>query len=195
MSSTTERNPLTAPVAAELVLAFVNTRPNGLGQPDLLSDASGLAAWLRDHDLADAATVVTDADAASARELREALAVVLLAHVGVEQHEGALAEAESHLDRTAQLHPLTAKITAGGYALVSAQTGVPRAIGTLIAAIGDVVAGGGWLRMKMCRNAPCHASFYDKTRNSAGLYCSSACGSQVAMRAYRSRRKNAVGSP
>jgi predicted RNA-binding Zn ribbon-like protein len=36
---------------------------------------------------------------------------------------------------------------------------------------------------------PCHVSFLDKTRNSAGLYCSAACSSQVSMRSYRQRQK------
>ena len=193
MPSTTERNPLTPPVTAELVLSFVNTRPNGLGQPDLLSDAPAFGAWLRAHGLADDATVITGADAAAARELREALAIVLQAHVGVEEHDGALAGAESHLHRAAQLHPLAAEITASGFSLVPTQTGVPGAMGAVLAAAADVAAEGGWPRLKMCRNAPCHASFYDRTRNLGGLYCSSACGSQAAMRAYRSRRKNSAG--
>jgi hypothetical protein len=38
---------------------------------------------------------------------------------------------------------------------------------------------------------PGYAGFYDKTRNLSGQFCGPACNSQVAMRAYRERRKSA----
>jgi predicted RNA-binding Zn ribbon-like protein len=132
---------------------------------------------------------ITDADAAVARELRAALATVLLSHVGVEEHEGALADAEDHLRRSAALYPLVAVVTGSGCELLPSQHGVPGAFGSLFATLSQVTAAGLWPRMKMCRNLPCHVSFLDKTRNSAGLYCSAACSSQVSMRSFRERQK------
>jgi predicted RNA-binding Zn ribbon-like protein len=60
------------------------------------------------------------------------------------------------------------------------------AFGSLLAAVADLASRGAWLRLKMCKNDSCHAGFFDKTRNSSGLYC----GTQVSQRAYRSRVKN-----
>jgi predicted RNA-binding Zn ribbon-like protein len=182
----------TGKVAADLVLGFVNTRPTGNGEPERMSDAAGLRRWIEAAGLGgdgDGDLKVTDADAAVARELRAALVTLLLGHVGVEEREGALTDAEDHLRRTAALYPLVAVVTESGSELVPSQRGVPGAFGSLFAAMSQVTAAGLWPRMKMCRNMPCHVSFLDKTRNSVGLYCSAACSSQVAMRSYRQRQK------
>jgi predicted RNA-binding Zn ribbon-like protein len=155
-----------------------------------MSDAAGLLRWIEAAGLSgDEELRVTDADAAIARELRAALVALLLSHVEVEEHEGALADAEDHLRRAASLYPLVAVVTKSGCDLVPSQHGVPGAFGSLFAALSQVAASGLWPRMKMCRNMPCHVSFLDKTRNSAGLYCSAACSSQVSMRSYRQRQK------
>jgi predicted RNA-binding Zn ribbon-like protein len=77
-----------------------------------------------------------------------------------------------------------------GCRLVSTQPGVPGALGSLFAAAADVATRGSWSRLKVCKNQSCQSGFYDKTRNSAGLYCSAACNSLMSMRAYRSRLKN-----
>ena len=178
--------------AADLVLGFVNTRPTGNGEPERMSDARDLREWLRSAGLgADEDLRVTDADAAVAREVRAALVTLLLGHVGVEEHQGALADAEDHLRRTAALYPLIAVVTESGCELVPSQGGVPGAFGSLFAALSRVTASGLWPRMKMCRNLPCHVGFLDRTRTSAGLYCSAACSSQASMRSYRQRKKSA----
>lgn len=178
-------------LAADLVLRFVNTRPTGNGEPERMSDAQDLLTWMRSAGLAgDEDPGVSDADAAVARELRAALVALLLGHVGVEEQAGALAGAEDHLRRTAALYPLVAFVTEGGCTLVPSQSGVPGAFGSLFAALAQTTAAGLWPRMKMCRNLPCHVGFLDKTRNSAGLYCSAACSSQASMRSYRQRQKS-----
>lgn len=175
---------------ADLVLGFVNTRPTGNGAPERLGDAQGLRQWIQSAGAGDGGdSRVTDADAAVARELRAALVAVLLSHVGVEERDGALADAEEHLRRAAELYPLVAVVTGGGCELVPSQRGVPGAFGAIFAAVSQATASGLWPRMKMCRNLPCHVSFLDKTRNSAGLYCSAACSSQVSMRSFRQRQK------
>ncbi len=175
---------------ADLVLGFVNTRPTGNGAPERLGDAEGLRQWVKSAGVGDGLdSRVTDADAAVARELRAALVAVLLSHVGVEERDGALADAEEHLRRAAELYPLVAVVTGEGCELVPAQRGVPGAFGAIFAAVSQATASGLWPRMKMCRNLPCHVSFLDRTRNSAGLYCSAACSSQVSMRSFRQRQK------
>jgi predicted RNA-binding Zn ribbon-like protein len=176
---------------ADLILGFVNTRPTGNGAPELMGDAQGLRHWVQEAGVGGGNDLrVTDADAAVARELRGALVTLLLSHVGVEEHEGALAEAEAHLRRTAELYPLIAVVTESGTEMAPSQHGVPGAFGSLFVALAQTTASGLWPRMKMCRNLPCHVSFLDKTRNSGGLYCSAACSSQVSMRSYRQRLKS-----
>lgn len=171
------------------MLDFVNTRADGGGAVERLGDAGALAGWLATAGLIEPHVVVTEADAASARELRDALVTVMLAHSGAEDGQGAaLAAAESHLRRAASLHPLAAVVTAEGAVLASDQAGVPGAFGTILAAVADAAATDRWGRLKACRNPPCHQGFFDRTRNAAGAYCSPGCGSQVSMRALRRRR-------
>jgi predicted RNA-binding Zn ribbon-like protein len=186
-------SPLVPPPGTTLVLDFVNTRADGGGAVERLGDAASLARWLEVAGLIEPHTVVTAADAAGARELRDALVTVMLAHSGADAGAlaAALAAAESHLRRAASLHPLAAVITARGAVLASDQTGVPGAFGSILAAVADAAATDRWGRLKACRNPPCHAGFFDRTRNASGAYCSPGCGSQVSMRAMRRRRRDA----
>ena len=191
MTDGTARSPLTTPPGTALVLDFVNTKPTGGGDTERLGDGASLARWLRESGLIEPEVAVTAADAAGARELRDALVTVLLAHSGDESAHGeTLAAAERHLRRTASVYPLVPVITAGGAVLTSEQAGVPRALGTILAAITETAATGRWSRLKACRNPPCHTGFFDRTRNASGAYCSPGCGSQVSMRALRQRRKS-----
>ncbi|MET9696189.1 ABATE domain-containing protein [Streptomyces sp. NPDC006529] len=179
----------------ETVLAFVNTRADGSGREESFADGDAFAAWLARHDAFGGATVATDADAAAARELRDALVTVLLAHAGDEGGRGEpLRRAERHLRRAGALYPLATVITADGVELASPQTGVPGAFGTVLAAVAAFAGSGDWGRVKACRNPPCHFGFLDRTRNGGGLYCSPGCGSQVSMRSYRERQRRATGA-
>ncbi|MFJ5711592.1 CGNR zinc finger domain-containing protein [Streptomyces sp. NPDC093105] len=202
MSSTAAGSPRPSPrtvtPTVETVLAFVNTRADGSGRRELFADGDSFAAWLAEHDAfgPGGETVVTDADAAVARELRDALVTVLLAHSGDEESLGEpLLRAERHLRRVGALYPLATVVTAGGVELASPQTGVPRVFGTVLAAVTTFAQTGDWGRVKACRNPPCHFGFLDRTRNGAGLYCSTGCGSQVSMRKHRRRQRRDGGAP
>ncbi|MEV4627788.1 CGNR zinc finger domain-containing protein [Micromonospora sp. NPDC049523] len=173
--------------SSDLILGFVNTRPTGDGQPELLDGRTGLADWLTRAGLADAAPSATYADAVAAQELRAAFVTILRSHAGCVDDETAVPDAEAYLQRIAERYPLTPRISAEGCTLVASQSGVPGAFGSLFAAVADLAARGGWSRVKVCKNSSCHSGFFDKTRNTSGLYCSAACGSQASMRAYRSR--------
>ncbi|MFG2974452.1 CGNR zinc finger domain-containing protein [Streptomyces sp. NPDC048331] len=184
------------PPTARTVLAFVNTRADGSGRHELFGDGDSFAAWLAERDEFGGETVVTDADAAVARELRDALVTVLLAHSGDEEGLGGpLLGAERHLRRVGSLYPLATVVTADGAQLTSPQTGVPRVFGTVLAAVTTLAQSSDWGRIKACRNPPCHFGFFDRTRNGGGLYCSTGCGSQVSMRKHRRRQRHDVGTP
>ncbi|GIH79671.1 CGNR zinc finger domain-containing protein [Planobispora longispora] len=182
-------SPLSPPDAADLVLDFVNTRPID-GRAERLADASATGRWLRATGLVHTETLITEADAAAARELRQALVTVLLAHAGEPDGDGATLEAaEAYLRRSGAMYPLSPVITADDVRLLPAQVGVAGAFGALLAAVADLARKGTWTRVKACRNPPCHLGFYDRTRNCSAAYCSPRrCGAQVAMRSYRSRR-------
>ncbi|MEU9298519.1 CGNR zinc finger domain-containing protein [Streptomyces sp. NPDC012693] len=183
-------SPRTVMPTVETVLAFVNTRADGAGRRELFKDGDSFAAWLAEHDEFGGETMATDADAAAARELRDALVTLLLAHSGDEECLGqSLQHAEQHLRRAGALYPLATVVTAGGVELASPQAGVPRVFGTVLAAVTASAQTGNWGRVKACRNPPCHFGFFDRTRNGAGLYCSTSCGSQVSMRSYRRRQR------
>ncbi|KIF00601.1 hypothetical protein PL81_40270 [Streptomyces sp. RSD-27] len=195
-SGSPQPSPRTVTPTVETVLAFVNTRADGSGRRELFADGDSFAAWLAEHEEFGGETVVTDADAAVARELRDALVTLLLAHSGDEESLGEpLLRAERHLRRVGSLYPLATVVTAGGVELASPQTGVPRVFGTVLAAVTTFAQNGDWGRIKACRNPPCHFGFLDRTRNGAGLYCSTGCGSQVSMRKHRQRQRHAGDAP
>ncbi|KOV12659.1 hypothetical protein ADK60_31165 [Streptomyces sp. XY431] len=189
-------SPRTVTPTVETVLAFVNTRADGAGRRELFGDGDSFAAWLAERDEFGGGTVVTDADAAAARELRDALVTLLLAHSGDEESRGEpLLRAERYLRRVGPLYPLATVVTAGGVELASPQAGAPRVFGTVLAAVTTFAGTGDWARIKACRNPPCHFGFLDRTRNGGGLYCSTGCGSQVSMRKHRRRLRETATQP
>ncbi|NEA99029.1 CGNR zinc finger domain-containing protein [Streptomyces sp. SID13726] len=200
MSSATAGSPGASPrtvtPAVDTVLAFVNTRADGAGRRELFGDGGSFATWLAEHYEFGGETVVTDADAAVARELRDALVTLLLAHSGDEESLGEpLRDAERHLRRVGSLYPLATMVTAAGVELASPQAGVPRVFGTVLAAVTTFAQSSDWGRVKACRNPPCHFGFFDRTRNGGGLYCSTGCGSQVSMRKHRRRKRQEGETP
>ncbi|WP_234439447.1 MULTISPECIES: CGNR zinc finger domain-containing protein [Streptomyces] len=195
-SESPEPSPRTVPPTVETVLAFVNTRADGSGRQELFGSGDSFAVWLAGRDEFGGDTVVTDADAAVARELRDALVTVLLAHSGDQESLGEpLLRAERHLRRVGSLYPLATVVTADGVELTSPQAGVPHVFGTVLAAVTTFAQSNDWGRVKACRNPPCHFGFLDRTRNGAGLYCSTGCGSQVSMRKHRQRQRHGTGAP
>ncbi|MFJ7157296.1 CGNR zinc finger domain-containing protein [Streptomyces sp. NPDC101118] len=193
-----EHSPRTVTASVEALLAFVNTREDGSGRRESFGGGESFTAWLAESGAFGGGLpgelVATDADAAAARELRDALVTVLLAHSGDEEALGEpLQRAERHLRRAGSLYPLATVVTADGVELASPQAGVERVFGTVLAAVTTFAQSGDWGRVKACRNPPCHFGFLDRTRNGAGLYCSPGCGSQVSMRNYRRRQREGGG--
>jgi predicted RNA-binding Zn ribbon-like protein len=171
----------------ELVLGFVNSHDGADVYPDRvdrLVDGERFRDWLGEHAYpADA----SDADAAAARELREALIDVVRTHSGEVPAER-LGEAEEQLRRFALRHPLTPVITTSGVTLKPAQPGV---FGEVLAGVAELSLSGQWARLKACRSHPCRWVFVDHTRNRSAVYCSPGCASKATMRAYRERKRAA----
>lgn len=171
--------------ATDTVLGFVNSHDGAAVDPnrvDNFVDGTRFRDWLAARELPAEAS---DADAAAARELREALIDLVRTH-SAEVAAERLAEAEAQLSRFALRHPLTSVITASGVALRPAQPGV---FGDVLAGVAELSLSGRWARLKTCRAHPCRWVFVDQTRNGSAVYCSPGCASKAAMRAYRERKK------
>jgi len=53
---------------------------------------------------------------------------------------------------------------------------------------------GTWRRLKLCRNPPCGSAFYDRSKNSSGVWHDvRVCGNAVNLRASRARRRASAG--
>jgi predicted RNA-binding Zn ribbon-like protein len=131
---------------------------------------------------------------ACVRELHDALITVLLSHSGdPETSPEALAGAEDLLRRTAARYPLVTVVDHLSAHLVPAHRGLPGALGTVLAAMTELAPTGSWSRMKACRN--CHFAFYDRSRNTSGAYRSNTGSTQIGMRNYRRRQRQADASP
>lgn len=155
---------------------------------DFVNSGTGLTAWLTQRA---GEPTIDEADVVAARDLRGALLTLLRAHSGCVSDGTEVPAAQAYLQRIAVRYPLVPRISVEGCVLAPAQTGVLGVFGALLAAVTELAYQGEWPRVKVCKNIACYEAFFDRTRNSSGLYCSAACGSQVAMRAYRSRQKTA----
>jgi hypothetical protein len=103
---------------SELAVDDVNTCPVD-GRSERLTDAGTMAEWLVGWRLAAEGTLIADADAANACELRQALVTVMLTCTGDgDGTDSRLAEVEQLLGRAGTLHPLIPVITAEGSGLV-----------------------------------------------------------------------------
>ncbi|MGY6021681.1 ABATE domain-containing protein [Streptomyces spinosirectus] len=187
MTAADRPSPLAPHPAASLVISFVNTHAGGSGEQ--LENADGLRQWLRAAGHPDDA--VSDADAATAREFRDALRTLLLAH---SQNDAVppdhVAHAEARLVRisdNAPLHAVTSRTTT---TLVPARSGLWGAFGAILIAITELDRAGMWQRIKACRNEICHEGFLDRSRNASAIYHGPGCSSMVSMRAYRQRKKD-----
>ncbi|MER7213116.1 CGNR zinc finger domain-containing protein [Streptosporangium sp. NPDC000239] len=184
-AATTGGSPLTPSPAAELVLAFVNTRALR-GERERLADTESFRDWLAAAGLADSGVRVTATDLAAARELREALIGVLLSHAGAPVRD----EDVDRLRRFGELYPVRPVVGVLDAALCPVAEGTAGAFARVLASAAELALRGTWSRVKACRNPPCELGYYDRSRNQAAVYCDArTCGAQMATRAYRARAR------
>lgn len=191
MPTKREQSPLTPPAGADLVMTLVNTHAGGSGE--LLGDAVGLAVWLTAAGHPDPG--VSDVDAAIARELRDALGVLLLAHAGDEDTStDAVRGAEDHLRRIGGRYPVRVDVGADEVSLQPIAAGFVGAMAAVLGGVHSLASVNVWHRLKACRNPICHQAFFDRSRNASGIYHGTGCASMVSMRAYRDRQKQLDGA-
>ncbi len=176
---------------SELVVAFANTHADAGGRVERFGSADGVAAWAAET-VPDAGPLeLLESDVAAVRELRDALVAVLRAHAGDPVlPPGELEDAERRLAAAASRYPLSVVLDRDGVRLQPTQPGSPGLLGRVLAATAELALGGDWHRLRACRNEPCHLAFLDTSRNRSRVFCSPACSSQVAMRAYRKRKRD-----
>ena len=179
-----------APGELERVRRFVNTLQVRPGT-DLLSDTAGVDEWFAHEGLAPAGLRATRTDVVHARELREALRAILLAHNAA---AAAPADACRALDAAARRARLRLRFTDDGDAVLAPEAGgVSGALGRLLAIVHDSITQGTWNRLKACREHDCEWAFYDHTKNHSGAWCTmDVCGNRAKARNYRTRRTDAA---
>lgn len=173
------------PVAdLQLVCDFVNSAD--LEEPrDALADGRSLVRWLSAHGLSGEHARATDADAAEARALREALRELMVINNGA---RGDRAAAVETLDAAGRRAGLAARFDSGAIRLVPGARGVRGALGVVLGAAGEAMADGSWTQAKACRSDTCRWAFVDRSRNRSRQWCSmSVCGNRAKARTYRER--------
>ncbi|MFI5873470.1 CGNR zinc finger domain-containing protein [Streptomyces sp. NPDC051445] len=171
-----------APGGLALVEALVNTLDIESGA-DALDTAEGRARF----GLPEGAEGVAG-ELARARELRESLRAVLLAHAGHPPHREVtpLGEllAAAPLLVTIDEHDGSARLAPGPAGPGDA---VPLLARTA-AAVAEALIAGTWTRLKACEAVTCHWAYYDRSPGGRGRWCSmQVCGARAKMRRYRAK--------
>ncbi|MET8137108.1 CGNR zinc finger domain-containing protein [Streptomyces sp. NPDC005251] len=177
-----------APGGLALVQALVNTLDIESGA-DSLDTSEGLARF-----------GLAAGEAEGARELRESLRAVCLAHAGHPAHRKV-----APLGELLARAPLRVAVDEGGGAarLVPSTDGTSRASSSaspaspaspvplafrIAAAIAESLVEGTWPRLKACEAPTCHWAYYDRSPAGRGRWCSmSVCGARAKMRRYRAK--------
>ena len=176
------------PEAAKLIKDLVNTL-DVLSDEDALAGGPETTAWLAERAVIGSTTVLSDRDAATIREVREALRDILLGH----NDEPVPPHAVETLNRAAERSRLCLKFSAEGSVLVCETGGADAAVGRIMAAIHTAMADDSWKRLKACRRHDCRWVFYDQSRNASKTWCSmGVCGNRTKAEKYRKRHSGAA---
>jgi predicted RNA-binding Zn ribbon-like protein len=131
----------------------------------------------------------------SERQLARAHAVqqALRGRVGTAEPDETSPEGAA-IDRAAAEAGLRFRFGASGPPTVEpAETGVPGAIGRILAVAFVAQLDGSWEHLKECSDDDCAAVFYDRSRNHSGKWCSMlSCGNKNKVRAFRARQRSRV---
>ncbi|MET8981934.1 CGNR zinc finger domain-containing protein [Streptomyces sp. NPDC004539] len=121
-------------------------------------------------------------DLPAARELRESLRAVLLAHAGHPPHR-----AVTPLTDLLSTAPLTLAVAPDGTAHLTPAD--PHSLPSRVAsAITDSLLTHTWPRLKACESPTCHWAYYDRSPAGRSRWCSmQVCGARAKMRRYRAK--------
>ncbi|MEU6253405.1 CGNR zinc finger domain-containing protein [Streptomyces sp. NPDC047043] len=160
-----------APAGLALVESLVNTLDVESGA-DALETADGRARL-----------GLTEEEVPGARELRESLRAVLLAHAGHPPHATV-----TPLGDLLAAAPLHVTIDAGDGSAALAPADARPLHYRVAAAVAEALVAGTWLRLKACEAETCHWAYYDRSPAGRGRWCSmQVCGARAKMRRYRAK--------
>ncbi|AKZ56153.1 hypothetical protein SAM23877_3104 [Streptomyces ambofaciens ATCC 23877] len=159
--------------------------PGGLGLVEKLVNTLDLetGADALDTPQGRAPLGLTEDDVSGARELRESLRAVLLAHAGHPPHRTV-----TPLGDLLAAAPLVVTVDPadGAAGLAPARDGSLAA--RVAAAVAEALVAGTWTRLKACEAADCHWAYYDRSPAGRGRWCSmQVCGARAKMRRYRAK--------
>lgn len=160
-----------APGALALVESLVNTLDVETGA-DTLDTEEGRGRF-----------GITEDGLAEARELRESLRAVLLAHAGHPPHREV-----APLGRLLAHAPLYVAVDdRDGSAALAPAPDAPL-LSRVAAAVAEGLTQGTWMRLKACEAPDCHWAYYDRSPAGRGRWCSmQVCGARAKMRRYRAK--------
>lgn len=169
---------------SDLILDFVNTR-DLRPVSDMFDAPAGLASWLVERSLLAPGARVSAADLVFAKEVREAVRQLLLAHNDCAVEEAAPLAV---LDAAAKRARLAVHFRDGAARLEPTAPGVAGAMGRILGCVADAMADGTWGRLKACRADDCQWGYLDSAKNHSRAWCSmSSCGNRAKAHAYRER--------
>ncbi|BCM67330.1 MULTISPECIES: CGNR zinc finger domain-containing protein [Streptomyces] len=126
---------------------------------------------------------VPEAGLADARELRESLRAVLLAHAGHPPHR-----AVTPLGTLLARAPLYVAVDERDGAARLAPADAGPLLSRVAAAVAEALVAGTWTRLKACQAQTCHWAYYDRSPAGRGRWCSmQVCGAREKMRRYRAK--------
>ena len=182
-----------APVPLLAVQGFANTIDVESGT-DLLESPTSFAKWLQQSGLAARNLKVSEPDLKGARELRQAVRLMLAAN----ESDTTDPKAARALARLASEYPIPLTADESGRLtpkLGSAKT-VDELVSQLLAIIFLAQATDTWTRLKLCEDPDCAWAFYDSSKNRSGSWCRMGlCGNRIKNRAYRERNRGEAKAP
>jgi predicted RNA-binding Zn ribbon-like protein len=179
-----------APGRLALLQRFINTWNHDFpAEWDRLGTPEDATAWLAVSGLG-APTCISADDAATLRELREALRALVVAN----QRDGTGPDpaAVRTVQAAARQAALWVAVDADGRTVLQPVHGDLRgAVATLLGIIHEAQLTGAWWRLKGCRQ--CGYAFYDRSKNRSAAWCAMAiCGNRAKNRTYRRRKPTAA---
>ncbi|HEU4488226.1 MAG TPA: CGNR zinc finger domain-containing protein [Actinomycetota bacterium] len=174
----------------ELVRRFVNTR-DVEEDTDELDGPDSLLGWFSGMELLDNEAIADEEDLKRALALREGIRSLLLANNGEGLEPANLRE----LNRVAGSVCLRVHFDEdGGPTLEPESSGVPAALGRILAAVVRATDERIWGRLKVCTNDACQWAFYDRSKNRSGKWCTmEVCGNRMKARTFRQRQGTGEG--
>jgi hypothetical protein len=175
-----------APGGLGFVQDFLNTQPTAHPpMPDLLADLQDAQSWLdgaldrwsNDTGVYQARVVLGTDELAKMRDLRAELT--------------ALVHAAGNTGATFPSAAITGSVGPDGDVVLAPRGEGNRRVGAiLLIEMFSAQRLNTWRRLKVCRNARCGVSFYDRSRNNSGVWHDAkVCGNAINLRASRARKR------